>query len=295
VRRRGPALVTAALVAPALLAGCEVGVRPTTGQLEPFQVQGGQFFPGELPGSDAGPAVVAINSADNLVFPGQAGKQLSGDVAAGATSILMRFADLGTGYWSVPVGSPDPQMAGALTWSASCDFSWSIPPGTHDLLFAAMGLDGVAGPAQKNPYLFQSATPAGKVVISLAWDSGADLDLHLVTPGGQELDPKHPTTAPLDAGATPPPGTGLLDRDSNGNCVPDGFRREDVVFAEAPPPGSYLVRVDMFSACGAPSADFVLTVTADGAVAKTVKGRLLDTDADGGGLGSGLFVAQLDL
>jgi len=62
---------------------------------------------------------------------------------------------------------------------------------------------------------------------------------------------------------------------------------------DALPPGSYLVRVDMASACGAAAADFVLTVRVDGAVTQTVKGRLLALQADGGGPGSGLFVAQL--
>lgn len=275
----------------AVLAGCEVGVLPSPAGREPIQVQGGQFFPGPLPESDAGPAVVALNSADNLVFPGQAGKVLSGDVAGGGNAILMRLADLGTGYWSVPVGSPDPQMPGAITWSANVDFAWTIPPGNHDMLFSAMGLDGTAGPALHNPYLFQSSVPTGKAVVSLAWDSSADLDLHLVTPDGHEIDPKHPTSASLDGGTST--GAGTLDRDSNASCVQDGFREEDVVFADAPLPGNYLVRVDMFSACGAPAADFVVTVRVDGNVTKTVKGRLLDTDADGGGPGSGLFVAQI--
>ena len=72
-----------------------------------------------------------------------------------------------------------------------------------------------------------------------------------------------------------PPGTGVLDRDSNAACVEDGVREEDVVFADAPAEGTYLVRVDMASACGAPSADFVLTERVDGKVMDTVKGRLL--------------------
>jgi hypothetical protein len=130
------------------------------------------------------------------------------------------------------------------------------------------------------------------VVISLAWDSAADLDLHVVTPGGAELDPKHPITTMASDPSTPPPGAGVLDRDSNGSCVADNLRQEDAVFADAPAPGIYVVRVDMFASCGAPAADFVLTERVDGVVKQTVKGRLLDIDADGGGPGSGLFVAQ---
>jgi hypothetical protein len=90
-----------------------------------------------------------------------------------------------------------------------------------------------------------------------------------------------------------PPGTAVLDRDSNADCVEDAYREEDAVFADAPAPGNYIVRVDMFSACGAPAADFVVTERVHGAVTKTAKGILLAADADGGGPGSGVFVMQL--
>jgi hypothetical protein len=49
----------------------------------------------------------------------------------------------------------------------------------------------------------------------------------------------------------------------------------------------------MVSACGAPSADFVVEVRQDGQLTQTFDGRLLAQDADGGGPGTGLFVAQL--
>ncbi|MFT3769962.1 MAG: hypothetical protein QM820_31425 [Minicystis sp.] len=152
----------------------------------------------------------------------------------------------------------------------------------------------------------QSSAPKGKVVISLHWDSPADLDLHLTNPDGSEIDPKHPSAEPIDGGTSAddpyiyPPGTGVLNRDSNGSCIQDGFREEDIVFAEAPLPGKYLLRVDMFASCSAPAANFVVTVREDGAVTQTIKGRLLDIDADNGtapgdagATGAGLFIGQL--
>jgi hypothetical protein len=284
------------LLALALLAGCDdAGVPFTRGAREPVQVEGGQFHAGDLPADTGGPKVTTLNSQANLLFAGQAGKKITGDAEKGATAIAVRLHDVGAGYWTVPVGTPDPQTMGDLTWEADCDFAWDLKPGMYYLDFAAVNEAGAFGPVNNLPLLVQSAVPEGKVVISLQWDSAADLDLHLVTPSGNELDPKHPVTEPPDGGAgdMPPPNVGVLDRDSNASCTQDGFREEDVVFAGAPSPGTYLVRVDMFSACGAPAADFVLTVRVDGAVTQTVKGRLLDIDADGGGPGSGLFVANL--
>jgi hypothetical protein len=291
VRARG--LLT--LGALALLIGCDDGASATRGAREPVQVAGGELHPGEIPADSGGPRITTLNSQANLLFAGQAGKKITGDAEGSATAVAVRLRETGDGYWTVPVGTPDPQTTSDLTWETDCDFAWDLRPRVYHLDFAAVNEAGAFGPVNALPLLVQSAVPAGKVIISLAWDSAADLDLHLVTPAGKELDPKHPTTAPAPGSAdgTLPPGTGVLDRDSNAACAEDGFRREDVVFADAPLPGVYLARVDLFAACGAHAADFVLTVTRGGAVTDTVKGRLLDIDEDGGGPGSGLFVANL--
>jgi hypothetical protein len=256
-------------------------------------VEGGQFIPGDLPVSDAGPSGVLVNSLTGVVHAGQAGVALTGDVGPGSYSTVMRFADLGTGYWSVPVGVPDPQMPGSLTWAATLDFAWNIPPGVHNILFAAMDNEGRAGPPAVNPYTIETYAPVGALVISLAWDSPADLDLHVHTPEGVDLNPKFPDTNP-DGGSKTDPGYGLIDRDSNGNCVQDGFRQEDAYWKVSANPGAYLIYVDMFAACGAASADFKVTVTQQGKVTHTVPGRLLASDADGAS-GPGLFVLQLNL
>jgi hypothetical protein len=285
-------LLVASSAALALLAGCKVGVSADAGLREPLIVEGGQFIPGDLPVSDAGPSGVLVNSLGAVVHAGQAGVALTGDVGPGSYSTLMRFADLGTGYWSVPVGVPDPQMPGSLTWAATLDFGWNIPPGIHNMLFAAMDQEGRAGPPVMNPYTVEAYAPMGKLVISLAWDSAADLDLHVTTPSGFDLNPKAPTTSP-DGGAKPPPGTGLINRDSNAACVQDNFREEDAYWMDGPPSGTYLIHVDMFSACTASAAQFVVTVHQNGKVTHTIPGRLLAMDADSGG--PGLFVLQLNL
>jgi hypothetical protein len=260
---------------------------------EPLIVEGGQFFPGDLPVSDAGPSGVLVNNLDGIVRAGQAAVSVTGDTGPGSFSVLMRFADLGTGYWSVPVGVPDLLMPGSLTWAATFDFGWNIPVGTHNLLFAAMDMQGRAGPAVVNPLMVETYTPKGPLVISLAWDSAADLDLHVHTPDGFDLNPKFPSTDP-DAGSKPGPQAGMIDRDSNANCVQDNFRQEDAVWQNLPVSGAYLIYVDMFSACGAASADFKVTVSQQGKAPHTVPGRLLASDADGAS-GPGLFVLQLNL
>jgi hypothetical protein len=287
-------------VAP-LLGGCDdTGVVVSPVATEPLTVQGGQFFSGPLP-TGTGPKVDFINTPASVFPAGAINKTLTGDADMGATSVLLRFSDLGTGYWSVPVGMTDITMSnGALTWSAICSFSDSIPSGRHPLVFNAMDAKGNAGPApgqnQTETLTFLSAVPKGDVVISLVWDTAADLDLHLVAPDGTELDPEHPTTAAMRApGAPPPPGTATLDRDANASCIEDPSPEEDAVFADPPAPGKYIVRVDMFSSCGAPAADFAVSVRVRGKETQRASGVLLAEDADGGGPGSGLLVMQLNL
>lgn len=304
ILRRHPSVVTGLLVgcvfaAIPLLSGCDdAGVLVSPVSVEPLEVQGGTFFPGPLP-TGTGPAVQSINAKTTTFFAGATNQGFSGDADMGATAVLLRFADLGSGYWSVPVGIPDVTASnGALTWNASCNFAQDIPVGRHPLVFNAIDANGNAGPApginQTDTLTFKSPIPQGAVVVSLTWNSNADLDLHLVAPDGTELDPQHPTTAAMAVPGSPlPAGTAVLDRDSNANCVEDGFREEDAVFADYPASGVYTVRVDMFSACSVPAADYVVTVTVAGEVKGTFRGVLIAEDADGGGPGSGVFVTKL--
>jgi hypothetical protein len=274
-----------------LASGCDDGVSASSGVGEPIRVRGGQFFEGTIPAATDGPEVATVDSQNNLVTQGQAGKKLSGVAKKGAFAVAARFQDLGTGYWIVPVGPEDPQTQGDLTWEMVIDYSATLAPGKHSLLLAASSETGAFGPTRDLPILVQSLTPEGAAVISLSWDSGADLDLHVIGPNGKETDPKHLTTAvEIDGGL--PPGAGTIDRDANAGCGQNGYRTESLVFVDPPAPGLYQIRVDMFDACSAPAANFVITARQAGKSVLTAKGRLLGLDADGGGPGSGLFVGE---
>jgi hypothetical protein len=261
----------------------------------------GQFVPGPIPQGSAGPEVQTITSLNPLMIAGTIGKHVTGDVGPGSFSVAVRFDDIGTGYWIVPVGPPDPQVPGALTYDFLYDVARSAPPGRHRMLLSAANGDGTFGPLNEFPVLIKGPRPDGHVVVSLTWDTNADLDLVVVTPSGKRVDPKHVNTAAVDpdAGAVPS-DTGQLDRDSNAACMRDEYREEDLVWpagnpdAGVPPvqpePGEYTVNVDEFESCGAPATDFVLGIWVDGQQAYSQAGRLLDVQADEGG--PGLFVTN---
>ncbi|HEY3496287.1 MAG TPA: hypothetical protein VGK73_16420, partial [Polyangiaceae bacterium] len=222
-----------------------------------------------------------------------------------------------------PVRAFDPQTGG-YAWSMTVELSTELEPGIQRLLFAAVGPNGESGnqkaldlclspeipdkPLGTDPAVRGNACnpkfvpPA--LVVSLGWDSNVDLDLQVVTPTGKRVDAKHPTTAEGTGNEKPDwkaPGVGNIDRDSNADCVIDGVNRENLVFAEQPPPGVYGVYVDLYEACGRSAVRFTASLTqrVEGPEPDTFQqvetfnqsGQLASAQADGGGR-IGLFVTE---
>jgi hypothetical protein len=254
---------------------------PSTGLGEPLRVESGQFVPGPIPGSpqlpadaaaDAGvdPQVTDTNVANTAIAQGELGLVFSGHATTDALTIGVRFADLGTGYWLVPVGAPDPTDDGLLTWQATADFGRNLPPGFHDLVFTAIGADGsgtqsdlsvcidLPVPDNLNVCVPKRAPPAA--VLSLSWDTPVNLDLIVQDPSGVVVGGHTASSEAPDAGVAANPSNGVLDRDSNRDCVIDDIDREDIVWQSSPAGGTYAVWVDLFSACGQPSASFSVSL-----------------------------------
>jgi hypothetical protein len=287
--------VARSLLLVALVGGCS-GEPLTPGFEEPLRLAEAQFREGGLPGlppltveqlgaglKPVSPTVVSVSLGNALIPPREPGRSLSGLASPDSAAIGVRFADLGTGYWLLPTGSPDPTSDGALDWRFRAAFAGEWPAGRHELLFAAIDENGRSGnqvgltvcllpevPDNGNVCSPSTAPPA--LVVSLGWDSAVDLDLRVVTPDGKVVDPKHPTTAvegndgTLDITAQ---GIGQLDYDSYRGCTPDGRRRESLIFQSSPPPGTYLVYAGLFDACGRPGVTFdvslhVASTTPDG-------------------------------
>jgi len=301
---------------------------------EPILVHGAQFFPGELPGTPAPdaatgdaspptsptiPVVTSIQALNTTVFSGEAGKQISGRTTSNASAVGIRLGELGTGYWVLPLGNPDPQFPGELTWSAIIDFSPSITPGLDALRVVAVTSAGISGPQSDQNFCIASRLPADPgapypndisacnatlsppdAVFALTWDADVDLDLHVITPAGNDVNPKSPLLTPVDAGGTPAAAAPRIDRDSVAWCVPDGWREEDLAFPTLPAPGStFQIHANLFSACGKSAVTFSLTVyQAIGAAgvdrhlvqAYQQNGRLTAFDADGDS--AGLFIVS---
>jgi hypothetical protein len=322
------------MVASALVSACTgPQVSANTGIEEPIVVATGQFISGPSPGftptsgeggtssvdgGDGNPQITDVSIPNIAIDPGAEGVALSGHATPDAQAVTVRFADLGSGYWVIPVGPPDPTDNELLSWSFNADFARALPPGFHDLVFSAIDSGGVSGakydlavcvdtivPDNLNACVPKRAPPAA--VLSLSWDAPVNLNLVVQDPLGRGVG--GPTVAATDDGgvrANSSQANGIVDRDSNANCVIDNIDRQDVVWQTSPPVGTYSVWVDLFSACHQPSVTFSVALwlpepRPDGGPPQLVQqsppvaqGELTATQANGG-TGPGLYVGSFVL
>ena len=309
--------------------GCDAGVQGGAGTGALLRVSGATFAGGSVVSSATfvegalpaapDPAVadgptVKITQIHSLIFPGAGQRALTGSVQAGARSIAIGLAD-DIGYWIIPAATADHETLGStdLLFNAILSYSMSLSPGSHDLVLRGLLGDRRMGPATTQALSVTGDDVTGAMVVTLSWDTEADLDLHVVAPnppdsskplGTTEVWVKNPSSLPprsiAEGGAYSPEelaAGGQLDFDSNGACLIDGRRREHVVWGMAPPMGHYIIRVDAVSMCGEAGAKWQLdVVAASGALLKSAYGQMGDADTRFSHTkGSGVLALELDV
>ncbi|MDF2698074.1 MAG: hypothetical protein K0S65_6457, partial [Labilithrix sp.] len=217
-----------------------------------LKVDGAQFFRDAMPEAETGPKVVSTTIAARA-RAGVVEQACAGELERAATAIAIGLVG-DVGYWVLPAKIPLSAAPTSPTFEAVLAFAARLGQGSHQIVLRAVDGEGRFGPATLRPLEITSPLrPTGRLVISLAWDNQADLDLHVVLPSGLEIFKRNRTEyqrPPPSAGPVPPNAPtdgGVLDRDSNAMCVQDGQRAENVIWTDAPPKGHYIVRVDTFS------------------------------------------------
>ncbi|MDB4943151.1 MAG: hypothetical protein JWP97_2685 [Labilithrix sp.] len=296
--RTAVAMLTLVVGLPAF--ACE-RTTPDTGRDALLQVQGGSFFREPLPPDEAGPRVLSLTLAATLAA-GQSGQGAAGEGERPTRAFA--FAVGGdVGYWIVPAGIPSISAASAPTYEISYAIGRALAPGPHEFVVRAVDEEKRFGPPLVRPFTVTAPRdPSGALVVSLRWENGANLDLHVIDPSGTEIFKRNinsyssgpPGSAP-DAPGAPHDG-GVLDLDSNAGCVYDGRSVEHVVWEGPPPRGHYLVRVDTFSLCGEPVARWEVEALLGGVRIGAAQGygTVQDTKL-GHDRGAGVLALEIDV
>lgn len=266
-----------------LVAGC-AGADPSKGAEQLLRVPSGQLTRQRLPADQGGPRVTFVDQRAPTVIVGMAEHRLAGRAAQGAFAVNLALASSPDFYWTLPVGSPDPNVPGELAWDASLDFARSNSPGPATILVQAVDGAQRAGATTEVPLILVTEQTAGELVVSLRWDTQADVDLHVRDPSGIDIGPENINSyrAPLPGDPPDPPDAwktgGIYAFDSNAMCVLDGLRQETVSWQQAPPTGDYTVLVDLAYSCGQPAASYEVVVTLYGVEQQRAVGVLYAVD-----------------
>ncbi|HYV49064.1 MAG TPA: hypothetical protein VFA20_29595 [Myxococcaceae bacterium] len=284
-----------------LLAACG-GASIDPGLEAAFRVPGAQYVPGEMEDDSGGPSAATLYLSRSQVPAGTRSLLVSGSLEPAAGGVLLGL-DGDRGHWVMPAGPPDPTVPDLLTFTARADLSPLAEVRTWTLRVRATGADGRAGPALETELnVLPAGALGGELVFSLAWDTDADLDLHVVDPAGNEVWARNINSwQPPPPGAPPPPpdawlAGGVLDFDSNAGCVIDGRRRENVVWARPPPSGHYRVLVDTPSLCGAGAAIWTVEARLRGELVARAEGESTETSTlPPHDRGAGVLALEIDV
>lgn len=290
-----------ALSAAMTLGGCTGGASNDPALTSLMRIQGAQFVAGPMPTAQAGPDVASIDLLTNTIWPGCSNKPFKGSLGEAATAATLALSG-DEGYWIVSAGGPDVSTPTLPTFRATASFSTALAPGAYYLEAHAVDSVGKLGPPKVQTLTALAMAPSrvvnGELVVTLTWDTEADVDLHVLDPLGNEI--YHGAPSSLDpfahgtsvSNASP----GVLDVDSNADCRVDGFRQEDVIWAGSLPSGHYVVRVDTPSLCGLASAHWTVSVTLHAALLTDVTGTAFDTDTWGGhDRGAGVLALEFEV
>lgn len=245
---RARRLAPLVLLIGSLLAGCDTPTSVIRGGALRNYIAGvrandvqGQLNSGEAPAPGAGPSITVPANLQTIT----GGSAAFPMTTSAPVQWLVAFVQGVGGYYLVPLGSPVTSGQIVLTLGG-------LPPVlSFQVTFGVAGADGVYGPySTLNVDAIKAA--GGDIQVSVTWNSDADVDLHVVEPGSAEIYYGAPTSG----------NGGELDIDANAACSVSALTQENIGWpAGAAAPGSYIVRLDYWDACGALSTDWILTVS----------------------------------
>jgi hypothetical protein len=220
-------------------------------------------YPANLDGSSG---TLTISAPTAVINGGSAQVQVSNGGASFQTVVV--FVAGRPDYYVLNLPAPATSASLLITLStelnASFQWVWGVGPN--------------AGSAANYTGLAVTYIPVltGDVQVSIAWESPADVDLHLIEPSAEVIFYANDTSAT----------GGVLDLDSNAGCGSDGPRNENITYPGiTPPSGTYAVQVQYWASCGAAATNYVVTFRVKGHEPQTFQSQFT-------GAGDGTFPAE---
>jgi len=198
----------------------------------------------------------------------------NGIAPAGLGPNMFGPRDATAGFWQL-------RLPAAVTRAVVISNFAAVSAGTRFTLgYAVANAAGAVGATVSSARTVSTTVPG--VQVSVGWNTATDVDLHVVEPNGNEVY----------YGATTSPSGGQLDVDSNAACGIDNINTENIRWNTTAPNGTYIVRVDYWSACQVTgSTNFTVTVV-NGGQRTTFNGSFAANQADAGGSGSGREITR---
>ncbi|MEO8180995.1 MAG: hypothetical protein ABI895_19340 [Deltaproteobacteria bacterium] len=265
----------------------------------PIEVEGAALVqradPGYLVGQQGAPRVTSVTGRGDLLSGGVTELQVTWeDTAEHPTDKIVVRAPGYSGYYVFPAPAdthtatlrihlpPVPEACPGGVCPKRKTPAMNLADGLLDLEVAA--LDEARRAFETQGFgLYLLLVGTGGVQASLTWDSPVDLDLSVVDPTGKLLDFE-----------TPVVGSGELDLDTNALCQIGPNFAENIFWSEETHPfGEYVVRANLFDACGQASVNYRVVVIACG-TSQEYKGMFSAADVDQTGTGTEVARVTVD-
>ncbi len=170
-----------------------------------------------------------------------------------------------------PVGSATTRDAGGTTYNVVIFLPIDYVGTTFTILIVTE-TGGTRSIVARLPITINgTAQASGKLQFTMTWGQPVDLDLHVMTPDGDEIgfDHRNGTSG------------GDLDLDSNAACTIDNVDNENITWTTTDPKaGTYVIRPDYWSACESTvPIPYTIRVNKNGAI-NTFQGTFQPSEVD---------------
>jgi len=224
---------------PTVIEGAEVSSYVAAVLIRDVDVRG-ILYSGPPPASAGGPSVSAPASM-NGITGGSAQLALAGGGQFRQVAVYVEGID---GYYLAELPYELTSVSAVVTVAGRA------PVRNFEVVFALADGNGAFGVGDATAVSVIDVA-GGDIQVSVAWETVADVDLHVVDPNGEEIYYGNRSSS----------SGGQLDIDANAACGTSSLFQENVGWdAQSAPTGQYTVRVDYWSGCGVVQTDYIVTV-----------------------------------